>query len=72
MTTTVITACDLCNKDITYSGASDLFRIVLTCERAPLDPNVRVIEDVAIRPPIEKGTKHFCSLACLRTHVAHL
>lgn len=71
MSKNTVVLCDHCRADITYSGASDAYRIVLECELVPTHPEVRVQHDVSIRPPLI-GARHFCSVRCLKFHVQNL
>jgi len=37
-----------------------------------MDPATKLLHDVLVYPPIKKGTRHFCSLVCLKGHVTQL
>jgi len=64
--------CDGCGVDLTYTGNSVDYRLVLANERMPRDPGLNVVTDMAIPRPIEQAA-HFCGMGCLhhwlsRTH----
>lgn len=56
--------CDGCACDLTYTGNSVDYRIVLASERLPHDPAYAVVTDMMIYPPIPR-TAHFCGMKCL-------
>lgn len=55
--------CDCCDKDITETGRTPAFRIVVSCESLP--HNTDTIYAVIVNPPLDKRY-HFCNLICMR------
>ncbi len=69
MTRTTEIKCDGCAKDITYTGNSVDYRLVLACEGKSAwyekeGMTGGVMTDMMIYPPI-KRSHHFCDLKCL-------
>lgn len=62
-------SCDSCGRDITTSGNSIDYRIVLQSEVVPFEGIG--CTDMMIWPQI-KGAKHFCGITCLKTWVGQL
>lgn len=58
--------CDGCGSNLTTTGNSIDYRLVLANESIPLRGNFAT--DMMIYPPVD-GTKHFCRLDCLRRWV---
>src|SRR5574338_442812 len=61
---TVEIKCDACGHDLTYTGNSVDYRLVLASEGKPIRPGIGVVTDMGIYPPVDR-THHFCRLDCL-------
>jgi hypothetical protein len=66
MSMRVSVTCDGCGRDITYTGNSVDYRLVLACEDKPLAPGLTCVTDMGIARPIDR-THRFCRLSCLYT-----
>ena len=58
--------CDSCYNDLTYTGNSVGYRIVVDNQPIPSYPKFSSVTDMMIYPPIKEGPLHFCGLKCLR------
>lgn len=56
--------CDGCGADLTYTGNSVDYRLVLDAEPKPTAPDVNAVTDMLIPRPIARK-HHFCALRCL-------
>lgn len=56
--------CDGCGADITYTGNSVDYRIVLANEGVPIRPGIYAVTDMGIYPSLDHS-HHFCGLGCL-------
>lgn len=54
--------CDACGQDLTLTGNSVDYRLVLAAE--PIPSWGGAVTDMLIHPPVERP-HHFCSLRCL-------
>ena len=61
--------CDGCGDDITATGNSVDYRIILADERIPGWGGA--VTDMMIYPPLGK-TMHFCGVGCLKSKVESL
>lgn len=64
MTSQTKITCDGCGNDLTSTGNSIDYRLLLANERLPIRGTT--CTDMMIYPPIE-GDAHFCGLWCLHT-----
>lgn len=55
--------CDGCQRDITETGNSVDYRLLLIADRLPISGNT--VTDMMIYPPIKRD-HHFCGLDCLK------
>ena len=56
--------CDGCGRDITYTGNSVDYRLILASESKPRRGDGSVITDMMIYPDLDRPC-HFCGLLCL-------
>lgn len=61
---TATITCDGCCRDLTYTGNSVDYRLVLGSEAKPIEPGPGAVTDMMIYPPIDR-THYFCGLHCL-------
>jgi hypothetical protein len=71
MTTTKKTLCDGCSRDLTYTGNCEAYRLGLHNESIPNYPGGGAVTDMAAYVPLKDGSKHFCSIVCLRKWLSH-
>lgn len=64
MAKTVKIECDGCGHDLTYTGNSADYRLVVSAEEKPTYPGLNIVTDMMIYPPIDR-VYYFCRLACL-------
>ena len=62
------TYCDFCNSDLTHDHGCDAYKLTLSCERLPVNPESQIRYDVLICP-ILNCDYHFCGLGCLKKWV---
>lgn len=72
MTQVTTISCDQCGTDLTHTGNSVDYRIVLANERKATKPGLGCVTDMMLYPPIDGGTKHFCGVVCLGAWVSAL
>ena len=61
--------CDGCEKDLTYTGNCEDWRLVLANQAIPQPPGDGFVTLMAAYPPVDR-THHFCDLACLKAWLA--
>ena len=61
---TVKIECDGCGHDLTYTGNSVDYRLVLANESKPTYPDINCVTDMMIYPSVER-TMYFCRIVCL-------
>lgn len=61
--------CDFCNRDLTFTGNTTEYRIVLRDEAIPSRGGA--VTDMLMYPHIDGGPKHFCRWKCLWEWFVH-
>lgn len=65
MSATTQILCDACGEDLTYTGNSMDYNLLLASQSKAHYPGSYVVTDMAIPNPMPKA-KHFCDLRCLK------
>lgn len=59
--------CDACNKDLTYTGNCEDYRISVKNEHIPSRRDMAAVTLMAISPPL-KGNMYFCGVSCIKKY----
>jgi hypothetical protein len=62
-------SCDACGTDLTYTGNSAGYRLMLVSQAKARYPDSVAVTDRYEPDPMPDGNKHFCGHECLATWV---